>query len=181
MKLAGDLRHSVAALLAEAFREDEAMIQLLGRQRWYKESYRYFELQLDYSDQILLDRADGELTGALLARSPVATTSSGAVWQLLKMMWLLGTEYSHSQRIAEAISERLPAPPYWYINQIAVKPAHQHRGTGSKLLHDLLRRAGGDTIYVDCATELDSFYQEQGFRTVESFPAFNLQLMVSQP
>lgn len=181
MRLTGDLRRSVASLLAEAFREDEAMIQLLGRSRWYKNAYRYFELQLDYSDYVVLEKEDGELKGALLARSPEATTSPNAIWQLLRMMWLLGTEFPHSQRIAKAISNALPAPPYWYINQIAVKPEQQHRGTGTQLLRTLLRQAGKDTVYVDCATELNGFYQGQGFQKVEAFPAFNLQLMVNPP
>lgn len=181
MRLTGDTRRGVASLLAEAFREDKAMIQLLGRQRWYKSAYRYFELQLDYSDYVVLDRDDGELTGALLARSPAATTSPRAIWQLLRMMWLLGTEFPHSQRIAQAISGALPAPPYWYINQIAVKPDRQHRGMGSQMLKALLLQAGEDTVYVDCATELNGFYQGQGFQKVEAFPAFNLQLMVCPP
>lgn len=179
--LKGKLRHDVALLLAEAFGEDEAMISLLGEQRWQNNAYRYFELQLDHSDHVVLEHENDELTGVLLARSPYAATSPRLIWQFLRMIWLLGMEYPHSQRIAHAISQALPAPPYWYINQIAVKPEQQNQGLGSRLLNQLMLFVGDDHVYVDCATELNDFYQAQGFTEVETFPAFNLQLMASHP
>jgi len=179
--LKGKLRHDVASLLAEAFGDDEAMISLLGEQRWHANAYRYFELQLDHSDHVVLEVENGELTGVLLARSPYAVTSPRVIWQFLRMIWLLGMEYPHSQRIAHAISEALPAPPYWYINQIAVKPDQQNKGLGSRLLNKLMEFVGDDQVYVDCATELNDFYQSQGFSEVEVFPAFNLQLMANHP
>lgn len=177
--LSGAMRHDVAALLAEAFHEDEAMISLLGERRWHKNAYRYFELQLDHSDHIVIEEQSGVLCGALLARSPDAVISPKVIWQFLRMIWLLGLEYPHSQRIAQAISNALPAPPYWYINQIAVKPDMQKRGMGAQLLSQLMKFVGDEVVYVDCETELDYFYQSQGFTTVETFPAFNLQLMTN--
>ncbi|MBO6555462.1 MAG: GNAT family N-acetyltransferase [Pseudomonadales bacterium] len=179
--LKGKLRHDVALLLSEAFGDDESMIAMLGERRWRANAYRYFELQLDHSDHVVLEEEDGELTGVLLARSPHAATSPRAVWQLLKMIWLLGLEFPHSQRIAQTISQALPAPPYWYINQIAVKPNQQKRGLGSRLLNRLLLFVGNDCVYVDCATELNHFYEAQGFEQIEVFPAFDLQLMASHP
>ena len=126
--LKGKLRHDVAVLLAEAFGDDESMISMLGERRWHANAYRYFELQLDHSDHIVIEQENGELTGVLLARSPHAVTPPRAIWQFLRMIWLLGMEFPNSQRIAQTISQALPAPPYWYINQIAVKPNLQKRG-----------------------------------------------------
>ena len=74
------LRRKLASLLSTAFADDTAMVEMLGKSQWRRIAKRYFAVQLDYSDTILVAEADGDIIAALLARSPDARPSWHSLW-----------------------------------------------------------------------------------------------------
>ena len=173
---------TLATLLASAFLEDDAMVRMLGRDRWQQVANRYFFLQLDHPDCILTVRQEDSLIGVLLASSPVCSPSFFVhARELLGMMWLLGPHFSESQQIASTIVSELPRQPIWYINQLAVLPDQQGRGLGSALLQELSNLTGSFPVYVDCEHSLESFYGAAGFSLRSRTPS-NLSVMArNQP
>ncbi len=175
--LAGADRAQVLSLLADAFSEDEAMIAMLGQRRWQRIARRYFDLQLDYSDSVMMVLRSGMPVGVLLSRSPDATPSIRSIWQFFRMILLLRGGFSESQEISRQISADIPHSPHWYINQIAVRRDQQKQSIGQQLLDAFLSSTGSDAVYVDCALELERFYGNTGFESVASYPIANLILM----
>lgn len=80
------------------------------------------------------------------------------------------------------------------VTALHVLPSHQHEGHERMLLEtalDLLQDARQIDVYVDdCADELQAFYENQGFRPIESFPevfegiqveTIHYSLLIQQP
>lgn len=172
-------REEISETLGQAFADDTAMISLLGEQRWQIIAKQYFRLQLDHSNVILKHTVDGRTTGVALARSLDAPVGWNALISLFGIWWLLGRNFSRSQHISNLVSACLPVSPHWYLNQLAVLPNAQSRGTGSMLLQQIIDLSEGSPVYVDCATELVSFYRRSGFEVVTTLPDYNLVVMAT--
>lgn len=180
ISLTGGTRSRLAGLLGDAFAEDTAMIEMLGAARWQRIARRYFALQFDYSDVILVAEDHSQIVGALLARSPAATSDWRSLWVLARMIALLGRHWTESQRVGHALLARLPQQSHWYINQLAVHPDHQSLGIGQQLLYALGNRTGSDMVCVDCEDSLQGYYEAAGYRLFDALPDHGLRIMANQ-
>lgn len=167
--------------MCAAFSDDAAMIEMLGRSRWHRIAERYFAVQLDYSDTIFVAESDGNIIGALLARSPFARPSWHSLWMMVVMIRLLGRHYLESQRIGLALVERIPQQNHWYINQLAVLPRYQSTGIGKRLLATFQSLTATDLVCVDCEASLQGYYESSGFILLDTIPDHRLRLMVNRP
>ena len=172
---------AVGSLLSSAFANDSAMIALLGITKWQRIAKRYFQLQFNHSDIVLVAKCDGKIAGVLLAHSPSSVLFRwSSMWQFLEMFWLLGSRYGESQRIAHQIEQCVPNTAHWYINQVAVLPDRQSKHTGSALVAQLMEIAGDTEVLVDCATELEGFYARSGFKLVERCVEIEMTVMSTE-
>lgn len=168
----------IAELLFEAFADDKAMAQLIGRELWDSIRKRYFQVQLGHPDIILVAKVEDRLVGVLTATSPDARFSFGtAIRQLITMRRLLGRHYAQSQRIADSIGDHLPGSPHIYINQLAVHPDFQGQSIGHDLVKRLVDIHPDSDLYVDCETSLQSFYGQHGFEIIGSVENTDLVVM----
>lgn len=118
--------------------------------------------------------ADGAVAGAALWRLgqgempfPVAPSVGGL------MVAVLGAELTMARGGAlRAFAEHKPAPPFHYLQFLAVHPAHQGQGLGRVLLGHGLQRAAasGTPVYLESTNPRNlAFYHSMGLSQLGTF------------
>ena len=118
-----------------------------------------------------------ELSNWGLARAALGVVPLRVGWLFLRQSWGDGSSPLPVRQLLERVSRvegrfdqihREIAPgPHWYLMTLAVEPARQGQGIGSRLIAPMLERARAANLpcYLETMTELDvAFYRKNGFQ-----------------
>ena len=159
----------VAETLTQAFHTDPALSYILqdeaSRPRRLK---RLFDLII--ADDATVGRVV-QSTGneaAALWRSPGNADSGDEplIAQLIPMLRIFGFALPRAMRVVEGIDENRPKGDFWYLHFVGVRPEHQGKGWGGRIIREGLARADEEGLpsWLETATpENVPLYQRLGF------------------
>jgi ribosomal protein S18 acetylase RimI-like enzyme len=159
----------VAETLAQAFYTDPALSYILqdegSRPRRLK---RLFDLIIadDANVGRVVQSAGNE--AAALWRSPGNADSGDEplIAQLMPMLRIFGFALPRAMRVVEGIDKNRPKGDFWYLHFVGVRPAHQGKGWGGRIIREGLARADAEGLpsWLETATpENVPLYQRRGF------------------
>lgn len=112
-------------------------------------------------------RSSGGEAAALWRASGKADSSSGEfIAQMWPMLRIFGTALPRALRVVEGIESHRPKGEFWYLHFVGVRPVHQGKGWGGRIIREGLTRADADGLpsWLETATpENVPLYQRLGF------------------
>jgi len=159
----------VAETLTQAFHTDPALSYILqdegSRPRRLK---RLFDLIIADDSKVgrVVQSAGNE--AAALWRSPGNADSGDEplIAQLIPMLRIFGIALPRAMRVVEGIDKNRPKGDFWYLHFVGVRPAHQGKGWGGRIIREGLARADAEGLpsWLETATpENVPLYQRLGF------------------
>lgn len=166
-------------LLAAAFADDPFIGHFLRARRRRELAFpRFFRAvlhELAAGGAIYVLEADGVMTGvaAWVPPSGLAARHSSPLLARIATLELRALFPRAAARLLggfEALGERHPAGPHWYLAFVGIDPSSQQRGFGRALLEPVLARA--DDAVVACYLETPfpdtrAFYRRLGFEDTD--------------
>ncbi|HMS18937.1 GNAT family N-acetyltransferase [uncultured Sphingorhabdus sp.] len=159
----------VAETLTQAFHTDPALSYILqdelSRPRRLN---RLFDLIIEDDATVgRVVRSSGNEAAALW-RAPGKADSDDEplIAQLLPMLRIFGFALPRAMRVVEGIDKNRPKGDFWYLHFVGVRPGHQGKGWGGRIIREGLARAdaGGLPSWLETATpENVPLYQRLGF------------------
>lgn len=172
-------RPAVAAVLADAFRDDPAMAWLFpDAQRRPERLQRLFAL---------ICRTDADTRHWSLALDPVGEIAAVALWrppgawrtptvtmlrQLPRLLGTFGTALPRALGLQTRLEAHHPLAPHWYLQFTGCRTADQGRGYGGAAIRNQLARcdATGTPAALETATPGNlGLYQALGFAITDEF------------
>ena len=159
----------VAETLTQAFHTDPALSYILqdegSRPRRLK---RLFDLII--ADDATVGRVVQSIgnEAAALWRSPGNADSGDEplIAQLIPMLRIFGFSLPRAMRVVEGIDKNRPKGEFWYLHFVGVRPGHQGKGWGGRIIREGLARADAEGLpsWLETATpENVPLYQRLGF------------------
>jgi GNAT superfamily N-acetyltransferase len=112
-------------------------------------------------------RSSGGEAAALWRAPGKADTGSGEfIAQMWPMLRIFGTALPRALRVVEGIDSHRPKGSFWYLHFVGVRPGHQGKGWGGRIIREGLARADGEGLpsWLETATpENVPLYQRLGF------------------
>lgn len=162
-------------VLARAFRDNPLNQAVIGP----RPERRLRSNRLGSGALLPVARAHGELWAVLLGErvAGVLVGTAPACWPLpppplgarLRCLWGQGLRVaSRWGRAFDALEERHPREPHWYLATLGVDPTLQGRGLGGALLRAWLATTGAHPVYLETdRAENLPFYAREGFDVIE--------------
>lgn len=130
--------------LALAFQTDPALSYILE-----DDALRSTRLPLLFDTLVHSDAKVGRVVrssggdAAALWRAPgKADTGSGEfIAQMWPMLRIFGTALPRALRVVEGIDSHRPKGNFWYLHFVGVRPGHQGKGWGGRIIREGLARA----------------------------------------
>jgi ribosomal protein S18 acetylase RimI-like enzyme len=159
----------VAETLTQAFHTDPALSYILqdegSRPRRLK---RLFDLII--ADDATVGRVVQSVgnEAAALWRSPGNADSGDEplIAQLIPMLRIFGIALPRAMRVVAGIDKNRPKGDFWYLHFVGVRPGHQGKGWGGRIIREGLARADAEGLpsWLETATpENVPLYQRLGF------------------
>lgn len=155
--------------LSLAFHTDPALSYILSGDALRRQRLpRLFDLLVE--DDVRSGRAVHS-TGheaAALWRAPGKAESEPApmLTELWSMLKIFGLALPRAQRVVEGIDSNRPKGDFWYLHFVGVRPEHQGKGWGGRIIREGLARADAEGLpsWLETATpENVPLYQRLGF------------------
>lgn len=159
----------VIETLAQAFHTDPALTYILrdatSRPRRLTQLFRSIVADDMIAGRVV--RSAGNEAAALW-RAPGKAGSNGQpmLAQILPMLRIFGFALPRALRVVDGIDRNRPRGDFWYLHFVGVRPAHQGKGWGGRIIRDGLARADTDGVpaWLETATpENVPLYQRLGF------------------
>lgn len=159
----------VVTTLAQAFHNDPAFRYIL-RDEMSRERRMTSLFKTIAADDAIAGRVVGS-TGneaAALWRAPGKADSDDAplIAQMLPMLRIFGFAFPRALRVVDGIDRNRPKGDFWYLHFVGVRPAHQGKGWGGRIIREGLARADAEGVptWLETATpENVPLYQRLGF------------------
>lgn len=163
----------IAAMMARAFDMDPVMRWAFPHgasrtrrlARLYAAIVRYQGTPFGATD---VAESGATVVGASVWRPPARRMlNRRAVPFALASGWALGPNIPRMAAMGRAVFRAYPPVPHWYLQLLAVEPAHQHEGVGSALTAAGLARVDDEhaLAYLETTQGNLAFYGRLGFRT----------------
>lgn len=178
---------AVAGLLARAFVDDPLVVAICRgvpsrrlRRLWW--SFRIAVRSHCLARQpawTVVDAAGTPLAVALVIRPPLPSAPAPDGWFALWSSLHVGPGTTRrSLAAAHAIRRHEPPGPFTYLRTLAVDPAWQHRGLGSRLVRQVQRASAPLLpLYLETSrAENVPFYERVGFKLAGDFSCLGVQL-----
>lgn len=160
---------AVIETLAQAFQTDPALSWIVP-----EEQRRMAALRGLFRSTVPADAKAGVVTqsaaneSAALWRAPGQADSSLGEFlaTMLPMLATFGTALPRALTVSNGITAHRPKGAYWYLHYIGVRPAHQGKGFGGRLIRERIdvADAAGLPCWLETATpENVGLYQRFGF------------------
>lgn len=161
----------VAKAIARGFLDNEVWVWMVPEERRRARLLpRYYRVAIR---RLFMPR-DGAWTtadrgGGALWAPPGRWPPSGreALWDYLALLPEIGVAGAgRGRELDRVIGSHHPREPHYYLQTLAIDPAHQRRGYGSALMRPLLERCDADGVGAYLETQRESnipFYRRFGF------------------
>lgn len=169
LEAAGREHNKVVETLAQAFHRDPALSYILqnesSRQSRLK---RLFDLIVADDARVgrVMQSAGNEAAALWRAPGKADSGDEPLIAQLIPMLRIFGLALPRAMRVVEGIDKHRPKGDFWYLHFVGVRPAHQGKGWGGRIIREGLSRADGDDLpcWLETATpENVPLYQRLGF------------------
>lgn len=160
---------AVVATLAEAFHTDPALSYILqdeaSRPRRLTQLFRMIVADDTAAGRVV---HSGRNEAAALWRAPGKADSDDGllIAQMLPMLRIFGLALPRALRVVDGIDRNRPTGDFWYLHFVGVRPAHQGKGWGGRIIREGLARADAEGLpsWLETATaENVPLYQRLGF------------------
>lgn len=159
----------VIATLAQAFHSDPAFCYILRDEtsRARRMTSLFKMIAADDAIAGCVVRSTGDEAAALWRAPGKADSDDGPlIAQLLPMLRIFGLALPRALRVVEGIDRHRPKGDFWYLHFVGVRPEHQGKGWGGRIIREGLARADAQDLptWLETATpENVPLYQRLGF------------------
>lgn len=176
--LAGGCLDEAVGVLTRAFRDNPNFVHLFPnagiRDRALPLLHRAGLLAALGGGEVHVALISGRIVGVAVWVAPVKSLLPAlplrAVPDSLRMMAAAPRSVGRLLKFASTLAKLRPGEPHWYLQEVAVDPAAQGCGIGTKLLEPVLARADREArpCYLETMTEKNvAWYRRLGFETLE--------------
>lgn len=171
---------AIGDVLGQAFERDPVTAwywRKPGRRRQHLSSWFSLIADLHYlpHGKVFVAEEDGQIIGCSMWGAPGAWRFSARdeLRVTRHVVPRLGTRLPLATVAMRRMERRHPESPHWYLSTLGVRPDHQGKGLGSKLMFDILARCDRDGMpaYLESSSGgSKALYERHGFRTDEVMP-----------